>query len=353
MSKKYDYSVFIGRMQPPHRAHIEQIKRALSLADNTIVIFGSHRAARNIKNPWTAEEREMMVRMCLSDEENSRTHFRSVRDYYYNDNIWVANVQEAVRDVVFNTTPSDSKKTFHKTVLIGRVKDQSSYYLELFPQWDKDLLTSGDLLLNATDVRNCYFGTGTIESDTLYTPVASFITSWKATDAYKKLAEEWRFIIDYKKMWDSAPYPVTFSTVDTVCVKSGHVLMVRRKFNPGKGLLALPGGFVKQNLSLLDSALEELKEETRIKISKDMLLPHKKDDHVFDHPNRSLRGRTITHAFYFELPPGGELPQVKGDDDAERALWVPIAELFAREDEIYEDHLHIVNYFYSNSKSQR
>lgn len=352
MSKKYDYSVFIGRMQPPHRAHIEQIKRALNLAENTIVIFGSHRAARNIKNPWTADEREMMVRMCLSDEENKRTHFRSVRDYYYNDNIWVANVQEAVRDVLF-TTGADLKKSYNKIVLIGRVKDQSSYYLELFPQWEKDLLTHGDLLLNATDVRDSYFGEGVIYPSNLYAPVAAYIKSWMNTEAYSKLSEEWKFIQDYKKMWSTAPYPVTFSTVDTVCVKAGHVLMVRRKFNPGKGLLALPGGFVKQNLSLLDSALEELKEETRIKMSKESILPHMKDSHVFDHPNRSLRGRTITHAFYFELPAGGELPQVKGDDDAERALWVPIAELFAKEDEVYEDHIHIVNYFYSNSKSQR
>lgn len=343
MSYKYDYCVFIGRMQPPHKAHIENIRTALSLAKEAIVIFGSHRAARNIKNPFTAEERENMVRACFSQEEQARIHFTSVRDYYYNDNNWVADVQQKVFAI------TDEGK---KIALLGRYKDHSSYYLDLFPQWKRESVT-GDSLMNATDVRNAFFsGKLQTSGEVLEHEVFASLMKWKLlnTELYNKLADEWKFIQDYKDMWSRAPYPVTFVTTDAVVVKSGHVLMVRRKANPGKGLLALPGGFLQQNCKIIDSALRELKEETRIRLPADVIMRSLKDEKVFDHPNRSLRGRTITHAFYFELPPGGELPHVKGDDDAEHAVWIPITELYGRDNEVYEDHLHIVQWFYSKGR---
>jgi bifunctional NMN adenylyltransferase/nudix hydrolase len=350
MSKKYDYCVFIGRMQPPHKSHIRAIQQALSLADQVIIIFGSHRAARNIKNPFTAKEREEMVKCCFNKDDVSRIHFTCVRDYYYNDNNWVADVQQKV----FNITDEGKR-----IVLLGRYKDHSSYYLDLFPQWKREEVTPTNELLNATDVRNIYFQPAYFDKlvfddsvSQLETGVLDYLKYWKNhnKELYQKLCEEWKFIQEYKAMWAQAPYPVTFVTTDAVVVKSGHVLMVRRRANPGRGLLALPGGFLQQNVKIVDSALKELKEETRIRIPKEELMKHLKDEKVFDHPNRSLRGRTITHAYYFELPAGGELPHVKGDDDAEHAVWIPITELYARDDEVYEDHLHIVNYFYGKSR---
>ena len=148
-------------------------------------------------------------------------------------------------------------------------------------------------------------------------------------------------------MWAMAPYPVTFVTTDILVVKNGHVLVIRRKFNPGKGLLALPGGFINQNESIIDSAFRELKEETKIMMPKHELMKYIVDQRVFDHPDRSLRGRTITHAFCVKLPDGGQLPQVRGSDDAERAMWIPIADLYIRESEFYEDHSHIISFFAS------
>jgi bifunctional NMN adenylyltransferase/nudix hydrolase len=70
------------------------------------------------------------------------------------------------------------------------------------------------------------------------------------------------------------------------------------------------------------------------------------DSHVFDSPGRSLRGRTITHAYFLQLK-AGELPPVKGGDDAEKAWWMSLADLYAHEDQIYEDHLQIIQHFVS------
>jgi bifunctional NMN adenylyltransferase/nudix hydrolase len=350
MSKRdFKFAVFIGRFQPPHIRHIEAMKHGLSKAETLIIVLGSARAARNIKNPFTPAEREEMVRSCFSQEENKRIVFRSVRDYYYNDNNWVADVQQKVASV----TGED-----RKICLLGRNKDHTSYYLDLFPQWQREQVKSAGEL-NATDVRNILFDRKAIgplsQMGTMCDPaVIGVISNWiiNNEDRFNSLYEEWDFIQSYKEQWKSAPYPVTFTTTDAVVVKSGHVLVVKRKFNPGKGLLALPGGFLQQNKTLFESALNELKEETRILIPKYELGKYLKEQRVFDHPGRSLRGRTVTHAFYFELPPGGDLPQVKGDDDAEHAMWIPIADAFARADEFYEDHLQIIQWFYGRGDNK-
>jgi ADP-ribose pyrophosphatase YjhB (NUDIX family) len=51
-----------------------------------------------------------------------------------------------------------------------------------------------------------------------------------------------------------------------------------------------------------------------------------KASHVFDAPDRSQRGRTITHGFFFELAHNQwtGLSDVRADDDAAEVRWVPI-----------------------------
>ena len=41
---------------------------------------------------------------------------------------------------------------------------------------------------------------------------------------------------------------------------------IERGDNPGKGLWALPGGFLKDDISLRDNMIKELREETKLKI---------------------------------------------------------------------------------------
>ena len=118
--------------------------------------------------------------------------------------------------------------------------------------------------------------------------------------------------------------------------------MIKRRSEPGKGLWALPGGFVNANTdkSVEDAAIRELREETRIKVPAPVLRGNIKDRKVFDDPYRSSRGRTITHAFLIHLPPDLELPKVKGSDDAEKAKWVPLYEV--KRSFMFEDHYDII-----------
>ena len=147
----------------------------------------------------------------------------------------------------------------------------------------------------------------------------------------------------YKQSWEVAPFPPTFVTVDSVVVCSGHVLLVKRKEQPGAGLWALPGGFLNQKETLLNGAIRELKEETKIKVPVPVLKGSVRTQMTFDYPNRSTRGRTITTAFYIDLGFEKKLPKVTGADDAEKARWVPFNE--ARRDMMFEDHYDILDYF--------
>ena len=62
----------------------------------------------------------------------------------------------------------------------------------------------------------------------------------KNSPAFKQLVAEHHFIDTYRAAWADAPYPPTFVTTDAVVVHSGHVLLVRRRAEPGKVELRQP-----------------------------------------------------------------------------------------------------------------
>jgi bifunctional NMN adenylyltransferase/nudix hydrolase len=336
---KLDYTIFIGRFQPCHTAHIEIIRSALKQSERVIVLIGSAFQPRTTKNPFTWQERDEMIRASLTPAENARVDCFPLRDKMYNDNTWAKQVQDIVGQIARDKNVG----------IIGHSKDESSYYLKMFPQWkliDVDNIND----VNATDIRDALFSTGCdINFDTgvgthLLTPIHDYLRAFALRPEFEQLVREYQFINQYKQAWARAPYPPTFVTVDAIVIQSGHVLLVRRRAEPGKGLWAVPGGFLGQQERLVDAAIRELREETKVKVPDPVLRGSIKDSHVFDHPNRSSRGRTVTHGFLIELPPG-ELPKVKGSDDADKARWIPLSAFAKMEDQMFEDHYHIVNYF--------
>jgi len=339
MPRKQQFGVYIGRFQPLHNAHLAVMQEALERVEKLIVVLGSANAPRSIRNPWHEEERERMIRAALTDTgiPAHRVIVTHARDHHYNENLWLAEVQQAVQVHTRGTTDIG---------LVGHIKDDTSYYLHSFPGW-KSLPTGVRQDQSAADIRKAYLE-GDVESIQGAVPPAVYaqLLAFRDTPAYAELAEEWRDIQAYRALWASTPFAPTFNTTDAVVVRSGHVLAIRRGVNPGKGKLALPGGFLDVRQPLLTSAIRELREETGLGPMFEVRdwTHYLAGKETFDHPDRSLRGRTITTAFYFDLGLGA-LPNVRGQDDATDALWIPISQALGTPREWFEDHHAILEAF--------
>lgn len=334
MSHSYDYLVFIGRFQPVHLGHIAMMREALQRADKLIVLCGAAGSARRMRNPWHETERYAMIRGALDAAENARVHIGAVADYP-DDGDWVAAVRAEVARMV-----ADDGKAAARIAIFGHIKDETSYYLELFPDWGLVSVASvGDY--NATAVRKAYFRADAahpFRHPYLPEAVSAWLAAFRATPDFAWLLAEKDSIDAHKALWRDTPYPVLFVTVDAVVFHRGHVLMIRRKHHPGKDLWALPGGYLDVNEKLFDGCLRELREETGWDFAD--AAARLLGSAVFDTPTRSDRGRIISHAFAFRLPDDGEQPVVQGADDAAEARWIDLATLDRRQ--CFDDHYAII-----------
>jgi bifunctional NMN adenylyltransferase/nudix hydrolase len=336
-------AVLVGRFQPFHCAHLALLQRALALAPQCVVVIGSAHQARTPKNPFTWAERAEMIRLALTDDERARLQFLPVRDHY-DEARWL----QAVRAGVAALHPAVPNASI---TLVGHLKDATSTYLRGFAGWT---LTAVPRLPGAggTQVRDAYYAAteddlpatlGALVSQAPASTIA-FLRAWAALPFRAALAVEWQMLRDYHAAWASAPYPPVFVTVDAVVRCAGQVLLIQRGAAPGRGLWAVPGGFIEQRETAYQSALRELAEETHLHLLEDTMRQCLRATAVFDHPDRSQRGRTITHAHFFDLGER-ELPEVRADDDAQAVAWVPEAQLRAMEDQFHDDHFHMLDHF--------
>lgn len=343
--KKADLAVFIGRFQPFHLGHEYAIRRAFELAHRVLVIIGDTGGPRTIKNPWSWDERAEMIMRTFPDRIRDKSLcLDQAFDFPYTDHEWVAQIHEIVRD---HTDEDDS------IVLVGHEKDASSFYLKMFPQWKfidtgyEDLGNGIIRKIDATEIRKMVledklqYATGVLGN-----PIIEFLVEHRKNNEkfYEELKQEYDFIEAYRASWASAPFPPVFVTTDTIVIQSGHILLVRRGQNPGKGLWAMPGGFIGQTEGIEDCAIRELLEETNIKLQPEVLRRCIKHVEVFDRKggvSQEDRGRIITHVHLIKLDDTKALPKVKGADDAAEARWIPLGELNHRE--IFSDHSHIIH----------
>lgn len=110
-----------------------------------------------------------------------------------------------------------------------------------------------------------------------------------------------------------------------------HVLLVKRRIDPFKGKLAIPGGFVLENESLEEAALRELEEESGVRnVYLEQL-------YSFGEPKRDPRGRIISVAYFALISPDRTL---QAGTDASEANWWPVSEV----SNLAFDHTTILEY---------
>jgi len=132
------------------------------------------------------------------------------------------------------------------------------------------------------------------------------------------------------------PKPVTpLLTVDAVILLKNEkkLVLIRRKFPPFQGVLALPGGFVEVGETVESACIRETKEETNLDIKINKLIG------VFSDPGRDPRGHNVTIAFLCTPLTKNENP--KALDDAAEIELVDLSEISSLE--LAFDHKDIIN----------
>ena len=338
----YNKGVLIGRFQPFHLGHMHLIKEAFSHCQDLIVVIGSMLRARSVRNPFTFEERRALILANLQayDEKHGthyarRTRIIGIRDYLYFEQQWLSDVQNGVEA---ECAPLDS------VCLLGHNKDKTTYYLKKFPLWQYLEIPNFDNI-DGSDIRRAFFSAnGNDFPDKLLAPPSlEFLKACIQKPFYAVLREEFEYLESYKNAWKVAPYAPIFVTTDAVVIAEQHLLVIQRGNNPGKGLWALPGGFLNPDEWVVSGLLRELIEETTMAISEPQLLNALITIKPFDHPGRSQIGRVITHAGLLKLE--GKRPLVQASDDAKSLCWWPLSQLSELEDKMHDDHYQIVQYF--------
>lgn len=344
--RKKDLAVCIGRFQPFHNGHLALLEQALAMADQVIVVIGSARQARTPRNPFTWQERADMIRLALPEADQLRVTCLPVRDER-DDDRWLQTVRSGV-----DALGRERTGTAHFGVAwVGRAEDMAGADLTAFDGWERTLV-DGRNPADASHIRDVYFGQACDDQAVALRALSSMVppstlqalAAQVARTVHAELAGEWRMLRKYKEAWSAAPYAPVFVTVDAVVQCAGKILLIRRGQPPGVGLHALPGGFIEQKETAYQSAVRELREETRLSLPASTMKAALRGSAVFDQPERSQRGRTISHTFHFDLG-DGPLPAIEADDDAQSAEWIDISRLADMEDQFHDDHFQMLDHF--------
>lgn len=339
-------AVCVMHAQPLHHGHLALLEQALQRADRVVVVLADAHQARTPATPFTLAERRQMLLDSLSASARQRVHTLPLRN-------WPQRAQrEAAIEHGVGTLlrqwgwPSDTP-----VVLLDCARHAPDPQALRPGGWPCEVLEPAPGLAR-TGLAERWFSAGPELTDAdwqalkAHVPEASLraMQRLSGTPAFAELVTEWRMLQGYRQAWAAAPYPPVFVTVDAVLQCAGHVLLIERGQSPGKGLLALPGGFIDPRDSTWQSAVRELREETRLAVDDAELSTACQGMAVFDHPDRSQRGRTITHAFHIDLG-GRPLPTIEAADDARDARWVPVSELKALANRLHDDHFFILDHF--------
>jgi len=119
-------------------------------------------------------------------------------------------------------------------------------------------------------------------------------------------------------------------TADIILQRDSKILMVRRKKDPFKGQLALPGGFINEGETAEEAARREAIEETSLEVEPIEILG------VYSDPKRDPRKHIMSTVFVGIIVGGSD----KAGDDAESIEWVELGNI--EKQEIAFDHVQIL-----------
>lgn len=295
-----DYALYIGRFQPFHRGHLACVKYGFSVAKKIIIVVGGHYLAPSLTDPWTAQERKKLILSSFTKTERKRIQFIFLRDRLYNEELWKENL---IRDVQLNTESNS------KIVIIGHVKDQTSYYLNIFPQW-KFIETGNFHNLNSTNFRMGYFSHQKPSYSAVPEQSIAFLKQFRRSKVFKTLQLEKECLQNHKQF------------LFVLLIVGNYLLLKKRSDSPGKNLYSLPDS--------LDVSIEN-KHHKKYFITKQSFYLSKYD-------GQNKKGKEVS--FYF-------IANDKSFDltkytPTKNLKWMLLDDLALNECKMYADHYQII-----------
>jgi cytidyltransferase-like protein len=67
--KPYHFTLYLGRFQPFHQAHLNNVTEALKISSHVILALGSCNRPVSNKNPWVAEQRKHIIQAAIPEAQ--------------------------------------------------------------------------------------------------------------------------------------------------------------------------------------------------------------------------------------------------------------------------------------------
>lgn len=307
--------LLIGRFSPLHSGHRDLIRKASKLCGKLVVLIGSANSARNIKTPYTYDERRFAMQEFLRHEDIINVSILPLNDYKYNNTQWINDV----------TSVAALLAEGREIVLFGHSKEGNDY-LNWFPQFNFVNITT-KYEVCSTDIRNNWF-------------------EHSPHNFEQCVNDDYQYFKKEKQLFANYPFPETlnFSCSDTILECAGHILLIRRKIAPGAGTWAMPGGFKNRDETFEDCAIRELKEETNVRVPEKVLRGSIVNKRLFDAVDRGMGIPRHTLVLHIKVNTDndGSLPRVSPASDAITAVWTPINVLL-NDLNLFDDHSHVIS----------
>lgn len=355
MLKQKKLGVVIGRFSMLHNEHVRMLIQMLRENTHVIVLVGSANRRMSNKNPFSYAERYQVLDAEMRRIGAENYSILPLFDRLYTETRWEASVQQRVNEYAMSQGINTRDIT-----LYGQNKDKTTYYLDSFKNWARrDLGIIADI--DATRIREEWFAKEQVLANS---PIVLEHASPEMQQFLSKRPYHQPTQMDYAyykkeaERFKDYPFPETLSfiCVDAIIECAGHILTVTRasEKDPGYGCRALVGGFKERNLSLFDSVVAEIYQETNLRIPERTLRQSLRGQRTFDHPARNNGIPRVTHGFHFKIEPreDGKFPRAKGGDDAKASwlpnnglVWEPIGNILSAETIMYDDHMDMVDSF--------
>lgn len=326
-TKKYDFLVFIGRFQPFHNGHSYVIREALKETNKLILLIGSAKSPICYRNPFSYEDRCKIISLNLDETTREKVIFHPLNDFIYDDDAWVDAVYKGVNDLV-----ADESK---KIGLIGHNKDETTYYLDLFPRWGY-LEVSNKSGISATPIRKSYFSDSNpnnYKNKNISKETTDFLQNYSYSKKYDITRLEFASVDSFRASISNINILLQSNVISIILICDNKILLQTRNEFPGKNLLQPISGDILADKTIKESSLKIIKNKLCIGVKK---LIYKEENIVFDYPKRSSLIRTIVNCFIVEIKKD-ECFNLKLSEDMS---WFNISEI--KEKMVYEDYFFII-----------